>query len=46
MFSNTKLQKAVRLALGLSAGTLAFGVSPGAVAQDAGRALVWHIDIK
>ncbi len=34
MSSNTKLQKAVRLALGISAGTLAFGVSPGALAQD------------
>lgn len=34
MSSNTKLQYAVRLALGISAGTLAFGVSPGALAQD------------
>ena len=34
MSSNTKLQKAVRLALGISAGTLALGVSPGALAQD------------
>lgn len=34
MSSNTKLQYAVRLALGISAGTLAFGISPGALAQD------------
>jgi len=36
MYTNTKLQNAVRLALGISAGTLAFGVSPGALAQDDG----------
>ena len=35
MSSNTKLQQAVRGALGLSVGTLALGVSPGALAQDA-----------
>ncbi len=34
MFTNTKLQNAVRLALSISAGTLAFGVAPGALAQD------------
>jgi outer membrane receptor protein involved in Fe transport len=33
MSKNTKLQSAVRVALGLSAGTLAFGISPGALAQ-------------
>jgi outer membrane receptor protein involved in Fe transport len=34
MSKDTKLQSAVRVALGLSAGTLALGVSPGALAQD------------
>ncbi len=34
MDTNRKLQHAVRLALGLSAGTLALGMSTGAVAQD------------
>ncbi len=34
MFSNTKLRSAVRFALGLSAGTLALGASPSALAQD------------
>ena len=33
MSTNTKLQRAVRLALGMGAGTLTFGVSPGVLAQ-------------
>lgn len=36
MYTNRNLQNAVRLALGLGAGTLALGVSSGALAQDAG----------
>ena len=35
MSSNIKLQSAVRLGLGLSAGVLAVGFAPGALAQDA-----------
>ena len=34
MIRNTKLQSAVKVALGISAGTLAIGASPGALAQD------------
>ena len=34
MNTNRKLQRAVRLALGVSASTLALGMSPGALAQD------------
>jgi iron complex outermembrane receptor protein len=34
MYTNRKLQYAVRLALGVSASTLALGMSPGALAQD------------
>ena len=36
MYTNRKLQSAVRLALGLSVGSLALGASPGALAQDEG----------
>jgi len=36
MFSNRKLQTAVRTALGLGAGAMAVGFAPGAMAQDAG----------
>jgi outer membrane receptor protein involved in Fe transport len=36
MSNNRKLQHAVRIALGLSAGTLALGMSPGVLAQDEG----------
>ena len=40
MRTNKKVQRAVRVALGISAGTLAFGVSPGALAQvEAGTVL-------
>jgi outer membrane receptor protein involved in Fe transport len=35
MFSNNKLQTAVRLGLGIGAGALAVGYTPGALAQDA-----------
>ncbi len=38
MFSNRKLQKAVRLGLGMGAGALAVGFAPGAMAQDANSA--------
>jgi iron complex outermembrane recepter protein len=34
MFSNSKLQTAVRLGLGMGAGAIAVGLSPGALAQD------------
>lgn len=34
MFSNSRLQTAVRLGLGMGAGALAVGFSPGAMAQD------------
>ena len=34
MFSNTKLRSAASFVLGLSAGTLALGASPSALAQD------------
>jgi outer membrane receptor protein involved in Fe transport len=34
MFTNSKLQKAVRLALGVSAGSLAVSYAPGALAQE------------
>ena len=34
MYTNRKLQNAVRFALGISAGALALGASPGALAQD------------
>ena len=43
MSRNTKLQDAVRLALGLGAGTLALGFSPGALAQDEGAEQVEEI---
>ncbi len=36
MFSNRKLQTAVRLGLGMGAGAMAVGFAPGALAQDAG----------
>jgi len=36
MFSNRKLQTAVRLGLGMGAGAMAVGFAPGAMAQDAG----------
>ena len=36
MFSNHKLQTAVRTALGLGAGAMAVGFAPSAMAQDAG----------
>ena len=36
MFSNRRLQTAVRLALGVGAGAMAAGYAPGALAQDAG----------
>ena len=35
MFSNSKLQAAVRLGLGMGAGAMAVGFAPGAMAQDA-----------
>ena len=35
MYSNSKLQTAVRLGLGIGAGALAVGFAPGALAQDA-----------
>lgn len=38
MFSNRKLQTAVRLSLGIGAGALAVGFAPGALAQDADSA--------
>ncbi len=38
MFSNRKLQKAVRLSLGMGAGALAVGFAPGALAQGADSA--------
>ena len=34
MIRNSKLQSAVKVALGISAGTLAIGASPGALAQE------------
>ncbi len=36
MFSNHKLQTAIRLSLGIGAGAFAVGFAPGALAQDAG----------
>ena len=39
MFSNNKLQTAVRLSLGLGAGALAVGLAPGALAQGADEPL-------
>jgi outer membrane receptor protein involved in Fe transport len=36
MFSNSKLRTAVRLGLGMGAGAIAVGYSPGALAQDTG----------
>ncbi len=45
MSRNTKLQDAVRLALGLGAGTLALGFSPGALAQDEGAEQVEEITV-
>ena len=38
MYSNSKLQTAVRLGLGIGAGALAVGFAPGALAQDADSA--------
>ena len=38
MYSNSKLQTAVRLSLGMGAGALAVGFAPGALAQDASSA--------
>ena len=38
MYSNSKLQTAVRLGLGMGAGALAVGFAPGAFAQDASSA--------
>ena len=38
MYSNSKLQTAVRLGLGMGAGALAVGFAPGAFAQDANSA--------
>ena len=45
MKSNSKLQSAVRLALGLSAGTLALAASPGALAQDEGAQVLEEITV-
>jgi outer membrane receptor protein involved in Fe transport len=45
MNSNSKLQSAVRLALGMSAGTLALAASPVALAQDEGAQVLEEITV-
>ena len=45
MNSKSKLQSAVRLALGLSAGTLAVGASPGVLAQEEGAQALEEITV-
>ena len=43
MPTNRKVQRAVRLALGLGAGTLTFGVSPGVLAQVEGNQVLEEV---
>jgi len=43
MLTNSKLQTAVRLALGVGVGALAVSVSPGAMAQDSGDEVIEEI---